>query len=61
MHGARLSQCETWRKAQPLGRIIDCDENLGIAALASDDKCSLTSPRIAQRRRIFMQPGDAIG
>ena len=48
MHGARLRQCETWRKAQLLGRIIDCCENLGIAALAGDDECSLAFPRIAE-------------
>ena len=34
MHGARLRQREAGRETKPLGRLIDADEDFGIAALA---------------------------
>jgi hypothetical protein len=38
MHGADLREGETGTKAQPLGRLIDGDEEIEIAAFAEDDE-----------------------
>ncbi len=50
MHGARLRQREAGVQAEPFRRLVDGDDQLGIAALAVDDECSHLSPRAGRGR-----------
>ena len=53
MHGARLRQRETGVQAEPFRRLVDGDDQLGIAALAIDGERRCTNR--------FTRPGDAVG
>ena len=44
MHGARLRQRQAGVQAEPFRRLVDGDDQLGIAALAVDDERFILSP-----------------
>ena len=60
MHGARLRQRHAGREAKPFRRVVDGDDQLGIAALAVDGNCFILRPKGAASGNLT-RPFDAVG